>query len=62
MEAERYVYHKSPWTAMRILGSFGYHFPVTPLGGRVDTPTGERRTCIWTMVRTDAAAPRININ
>ena len=41
----------SPWRAMRMLGEqFGYTFTVTPLGGRIEGPTGERRTEIWTMV------------
>ena len=36
---------------MRMLGEqFGYTFTVTPLGGRIEGPTGERRTEIWTMV------------
>ena len=41
----------SPWRAMRILGeNFGYTLTVTPLSGRVEGPTGERRTEVWTMV------------
>lgn len=54
LEAERYVVRCNPWSLMRILGeTFGYHYEVTPLGGRVDGPTGERRTCIWTMVASN---------
>ena len=35
---------------MRQLGeNFGYYLPVTPLVGRVDGPTGDRRTCVWTL-------------
>lgn len=49
---ERYVVARNPWTIMRILGSLGYHHPVTPISGRVDGPTGERRTCIWTLQKT----------
>ena len=32
----------SPWRAMRMLGEqFGYTFTVTPLGGRIEGPTGK---------------------
>ena len=46
----------SPWRAMRILGeNFGYTLTVTPLSGRVEGPTGERRTEVWTMVSAKKA-------
>ncbi len=47
----RYKVECSPWKVMRVLGSFGYNITTTPLGGRIGTGEGERRTCIWTMVR-----------
>lgn len=56
-EADRYVFHKSPWRAMRVLGRFGYFFSVTPMGGRVEAIKGERRTCIWTMVKSNGSLP-----
>ena len=41
---------------MRILGeNFGYTLTVTPLSGRVEGPTGERRTEVWTMVSAKKA-------
>lgn len=40
----------SPWKAMRKLGdNFGYYLPVPPLTGRVECPSGDRKTCIWTL-------------
>lgn len=56
-EADRYVFRKNPWKAMRVLGRFGYFFSVTPMGGRVDSTVGERRTCIWTMVKSNGPLP-----
>ena len=48
---DRVMVHCSAWRAMRVLGeNFGYTLTVTPIGGRVEGPTGERRTCIWTLV------------
>ena len=40
----------SPWRAMRQLGEkFGYYVPITPLTGRVECPSGDRKTVIWTL-------------
>ena len=61
-EADRYVYHRNPWLAMRILGeNFGYYLSVTPLGGRVEQATGERRTCVWTLV-SNSGPQNVNPN
>ena len=36
---------------MRQLGeNFGYYVPVTPLTGQVSGVSGDRKTCIWTLV------------
>ncbi len=51
-DAERIVVLCNPWRAMRALGRLGYYFSTRPLGGRVGTESGERRVCIWTMVKT----------
>lgn len=49
-EANRFVVHANPWSVMRILAeAYGYHYTVTPLGGRVESATGERRTCVWSL-------------
>ena len=46
----------SPWQAMRIVGeNVGYALTVAPLSGRVEGPTGERRTEVWTMVSAKKA-------
>jgi hypothetical protein len=52
-ETNRVVINTNPWRVMRVLGSeFGYHYSVTPLGGTpVVSTTGERRTCVWTLIR-----------
>ena len=37
---------------MRKLGdNFGYYLPVPPLTGRVECPSGDRKTCIYTLHR-----------
>ena len=55
---DRITVRCSPWRAMRVLGErFGYTFTVTPLGGRVEGPTGDRRTEIWTMVSSRKVKP-----
>lgn len=55
---DRIMVRCSPWRAMRVLGeNFGYTFTVTPLGGRIEGPTGERRTEIWTMVSSIKSKP-----
>ena len=47
-------YFSSPWRAMRQLGEkFGYYIPVTPLTGRVECHSGDRKTCIWTLHSTN---------
>ena len=39
---------------MRHLGEkFGYYVPVTPLTGRVECNSGDRKTCIWTLHSTN---------
>ena len=49
----RYLVQANPWVVMRILGeTFGYTFSVTPMHGRIEAPTGDRRTCVWTLVST----------
>ena len=54
---DRYVVNSNPWSIMRIMGeNFGYILTVTPLQGRIEGPTGERRTCIWTMVSSSRAS------
>ncbi len=55
----RYVVLCNPWKAMRVLGSFGYTLTVTPLGGRVETGEGEKRTCVWTLVRSRAVEKKV---
>ena len=59
---DRYFVHCSPWQAMRILGeNFGYALTVTPLHGRIESASGERRTCVWTMVSSrKSIKPNIN--
>jgi hypothetical protein len=54
------VVKTNPWKVMRVLGSdFGYRFTVTPLGGSpVVQATGERRTCIWTLIREVRKIPQ----
>ena len=55
-KCDRVTVYCSPWRAMRILGeNFGYTLTVTPLSGRVEGPTGERRTEVWTMVSAKKA-------
>ena len=54
---DRYIVPCNPWIVMRILGeNFGYHLTVTPMNGRIESQSGERRTCIWTMVSSKKAA------
>jgi hypothetical protein len=53
--SDRHMVHASPWNVMG--ENFGYHLTVTPLGGRVEGPTGERRTCIFTMVSAKKTKP-----
>ncbi len=48
----RYVVHCNAWKAMRVLGEFGYTITVTPLDGRVIVGDGEKRTCIFTLIKT----------
>ena len=50
-QTDRHLVHCNPWTLMRILGeNFGYSLTVTPLFGRIPAPSGERKTCVWTLV------------
>ena len=47
----KHIFSSSPWRAMRQLGeNFGYYVPVTPLTGQVSGVSGDRKTCIWTLV------------
>ena len=53
-EAGRYLVNENPYVIMRILGTLGYEMPVrgpNPLGGRVETATGERMQLVATLFK-----------